>query len=302
MVELRRLHPCAPFDFVHTLAALADFPGSRVRREVDQAAGSLTQAWRIGPTCHVVTIRSTGTTLSPALTIEATAALPDRDVDRLERTVRRALSLDADLSPLEAAADPAFEPVLRALYGYHPPRFPSPFEAACWTLVRQRTPMSYATATMERLVATLGSTSIVAGQTHTCFPVPTEVDASTRPALLGATNNVRKVERLVATAAAFATLDPEELEHAPYEEVFRELMQIHGLGRWSVEFVMLRGLGRYERTPWSDTGALAAISRVYVPGFTLARGSARELAERYRGLQGLWLTYLKRYVFTLGLA
>lgn len=302
MIELLRLRPRAPFDFARTLEALADFPGSPVRRDVDVAGGSLTQGWRVGARCHALTIRSEGTTSAPSLTVEAPAALPAGDVDRLECTLRRALSLDVDLGPLEAAADPAFEPVLQALHGYHPPRFPSPFEAACWTLVRQRTPMSFATASMERLVADLGATCTIAAETYDCFPQPTDLDASTRPALLGATNNVRKVERLVATAAAFATLRPEELERAPYDEVFGGLMRIHGLGRWSVEFVMLRGLGRYERTPWSDTGALAAISRVYVPGFTLARGSARELAERYGGSQGLWLTYLKRYVFTLGLA
>lgn len=302
MEEVRVLTPTAPFDFAATLAALGSFTGSPDRRDIDPVGGCLRQAWRVDGEAVVAELRSVGALTAPALTLRVARGAPAATMDRLERVVRRDLAIDLDVDALERVADPAFVGVLERLRGYHPPRFPSPFEAACWALVRQRTPMSFATASMERLLRGLGETVREGGAVYDLFPRPCAFDDAARPALLAATNNLRKVDRLVATAARFARLDEATLERAPYDEVASLLLEAKGLGRWSVEFILWRALGRYERVPWSDTGALEAISRVYAPGMTVARGTARELAERYGRSQGLWLTYLKRFVFTLGSA
>ena len=127
------------------------------------------------------------------------------------------------------------------------------------------------------------------------FPSPAALGEEARPALLAATNNLRKVDRLRGLADAFLGVDEGRLRTAPYDEVFAWLVKLPGLGPWSAEQVAWRGLGRYERTPWRDTGALSAIGAVYAGGLTPALGSARELAERYSWLQGLWLRYLKAY-------
>ena len=58
---------------------------------------------------------------------------------------------------------------------------------------------------------------------------------------------------------------------------------------------MLRGLGRAERVPWTDTGLLPAVSAVYTQGLTISAGSAREIAERYGWYGGLWAHYLKTH-------
>ena len=113
--------------------------------------------------------------------------------------------------------------------------------------------------------------------------------------ILAATNNIRKTERLLSLIQAFAGADEPFLRYAPYGEVARWLLQIQGLGAWSVDFIMLRGLGRTEHTPWTDTGLLGAVSSVYTGGFEISLGRARELAEPYGSEQGLWAHYLKTY-------
>lgn len=208
------------------------------------------------------------------------------------------LALWLEVGPLveESANDPAFQPVVAALYGYHPPRFRSAFQAACWTVVRQRTPQKFAVTTMERIVALLGDHVPAAdGASLPLFPVPARMAHGARPELLAATNNLRKVERLEGLAAEFASVDEAELRTAPYDEAFKWLKGLPGLGPWSAEQVMWRGLGRLEHTPWRDTGALDAISAVYTPGLTLVKSAAREQAKHYGELQGLWLAYLKAY-------
>ncbi len=208
------------------------------------------------------------------------------------------LALSLDLAPLveEARNDPPFRPVVAALYGYHPPRFRTAFQAACWTVVRQRTPQKFAVKTMHRLTDLLGPRiPSPGGPPLSLFPQPGDLAHGARPELLEATNNLRKVERLEGLAAEFATVAEAELVNGDYDEVFKWLKGLPGLGPWSAEQVMWRGLGRVERTPWRDTGALRAVSDVYTPGLTLIKEAAREQAKHYRELQGVWLAYLKAY-------
>lgn len=296
------LVPTAPFDMAHTLAALSGFAASPVTRRIRPDA--FRQAWRPDGTARprVAEIRSLGSVDHPRLAIDVDGRLDGADRESLARAVTRSLALALDVRPLETVDDPPFHAVLSALRGYHPPRFSSPFEAACWALVRQRTPPSFAVTSMARIASALGERLVSAGETYQLFPEPSALAHGARPALLAATNNTRKVDRLVETARAFLALERDWLPAAGYEEAYRWLLGVPGLGPWSAEFVLQRALGRFERVPWTDTGALLAISRVYAPGLSVARGSARELAERYGWLQGLWLQYLKRYVFTLALA
>jgi len=300
------LTPAAPFDVRHTLAALTDFASSpSTRLPMPTSDGfRLRQAWRSAsgqPPCPaVIEAHGAGAGAYLKVTTETDLSAPQRA--GLARAVTLGLDLELDPAPLEGVDDPAFQPVLAALRGYHPPRFTSPFEAVCWALVRQRTPRAFAVSTMVRLVELLGEHVITGSERLSVFPEPAALTDRSRPALLAATNNTRKVDRLVGAARAFATVDPEWLQRAAYQEVHAWLLTVPGAGPWTAEFVLWRGLGRFERVPWTDTAALEAISRVYTAGFTIARGSARELAERYGWLQGLWLHYLKRYVFTLELA
>lgn len=231
----------------------------------------------------------------------------------------RFLALSLDLAPLidAAADDPAFAPVERALHGFHPPRFRSAFQAACWCVVRQRTPQRFAAATMGRLLALLGEGAHVPQASEldgtenaeldqrsplALFPTPQTLAHGARAELLAATNNLRKVERLEGLAREFAGVDEAELRAVDYDEARRWLGSLPGLGPWSAEQVLWRGLGRVERTPWRDTGALSAVSAVYTPGLTLVTGAARELARFYGGLQGVWMSYLKAYPRVRGAA
>ena len=207
--------------------------------------------------------------------------------------VRFYLGLDDDLSPLYARADPVFERVVKDLYGYHMLKVLTPFEAACWALVQQRTPNGFAHKTMARLGEHFGGHVEHEGRVYTAFPEAKGMLENPEARILEATNNTRKTERLLHLIRAFATADETFLRTAPYGEVARWLSGIKGLGAWSVDFIMLRGLGRTERVPWTDTGMLTAVSRVYTQGFEISPGRAREVAERYGWSAGLWAHYVK---------
>lgn len=214
--------------------------------------------------------------------------------------VRFFLGLDDDLGELYRRADPIFAGVTELLRGYHMLKVLTPFEAACWALVQQRTPNPFAHKTMTRLGEFFGRSLTHEGTVYTAFPEARQLLDNPQARLLEATNNTRKTERLLSLIRAFATADEPFLRTAPYGEVAHWLGDIKGFGAWSVDFIMLRGLGRSERVPWADTGMLGAISRVYTEGFDISLGSARELAERYGFTQGIWAHYLKTAAYGPG--
>jgi len=207
--------------------------------------------------------------------------------------VRFYLGLDDDLTELYRRADPVFQGVVDELYGLHMLKVLTPFEAACWALVQQRTPNAFAHKTMARLAEHFGTKLTHRGVTYTAFPEAAQLLDDPQARVLGATNNTRKTERLLHLISAFAGADETFLRTAPYGEVARWLLNIKGLGAWSVDFIALRGLGRTERVPWTDTGLLGAVSRVYTQGFDISTPRARELAERYGWSAGLWAYYVK---------
>ena len=292
----RTLTPVPPFDFAHTLAVLARIQADGVYKRV--GGNSLTQAFRVGGGPVLVGLSSTGTVARPKLraVLSAPDALGKKRVEAVLERVRWYLGLDDDLTPFYALArrDDAFRPVLEQLYGYHQVKFPTLFTCICWALITQRTPNSFAFKSMATLSETLGSAVTADGVAYTVFPEPADFLAPGAPPLvLAATNNTRKTERLLPLARALLAEDEAFLRTASYDEAYSRLKKFPGLGDWSVQYILLRGLGRYERSPWTDTWLLEGVSRAYTGGLSISRGDAAKLAESYGWYQGLWVHYLK---------
>lgn len=296
------LTPTPPFDFEQTLNFVHTFrasPSERNPSSEQVVGGALQRVVSLQGRAVLFRVESVGTLSEPRLKLTLTAAEPLtlELVEAVCDRVRFFLSLDDDLIPFYARAegDTLFLPVRDALYGYHPFKLLTPFEAACWALVQQRTPNGFAHKTMARFAEAFGPVLEVDGKTLHAFPEAGAMLGTRTDRLLWATNNTRKTERLVSLVRAFAEVDETFLRTAPYDEVARWLKSIKGIGAWSIDFIMLRGLGRYERTPWTDTGLSDAVSHVYTNGLTISRGSALELAERYGWFQGIWAHLLKVY-------
>ena len=235
------------------------------------------------------------------LTLHA-ETLSDELVTAASDRVRFYLGLDDAVKPLYTRADPIFEDVIKTWHGYHMLKVLTPFEAACWALIQQRTPNGFAHKTMAKLAEFFGGSLEHEGETYTAFPEAQAMLDNPQARVLAATNNTRKTERLLHVIRAFATINNPAgemfLRSAPYGDVAKWLGNIKGLGAWSVDFIMLRGLGRFERVPWTDTGMLGAISKIYTGGFEVSLGRARELAERYGSEQGLWAHYVKTSAYS----
>ena len=72
-----------------------------------------------------------------------------------------------------------------------------------------------------------------------------------------------KALSIVALAGAIETgaFDTEAIESLDDEEAVAALMRLRGIGRWSAEYALLRGLGRLNVFPGDDVGARNNLAR-----------------------------------------
>jgi DNA-3-methyladenine glycosylase II len=69
--------------------------------------------------------------------------------------------------------------------------------------------------------------------------------------------------------------------------VYGQLMAFRGVGRWSAEYVMLRGLGRLHVFPGDDVGAQKSLARWLGRSAPLDYGGVRKAVAPWQPYAGL---------------
>ncbi len=275
-----------PFDFSLTLAFLRGFSPMMGEQRIE--GGALTKSWIVGGqpvtvrvearerdslTCHLASPR--------AITGELENAIATR--------VRSFLSADEDVEPFYEIArrDQAFAPVARRLRGLHHPRFATPFEAACWSVINQRVQLAQARSMKAAIIAKWGQRGFDA------FPEATTLAKVTEAEMTRVMGNQRKARAVLAVSGAFAKIGVEWLQTAPIGEVEAWLHRIYGVGDFAAGFILYRGLGRAIALPWGPKFVDAA--RKTYAGAT--RATLEKKAEAYGPWRGLWALYLWAFTF-----
>ena len=193
-------------------------------------------------------------------------------------TLARLLGLDVDLSSFYARADR--DTLLAALAeryrGVKPPRFPTIFESLLNAVACQQLSIAAGLTLLNRLAVAAGAP----GRTLPPFPAPADVLGLSRSALRALGFSERKAQTILELADAAVA---GELELALFEElddpaVVDALVNRRGIGRWSADYVLLRGLGRLHVFPRGDSGALAGLRR-FLAGTELADDPDAALAH-----------------------
>ena len=173
--------------------------------------------------------------------------------DAVAAAVERMLGIGIDLRPFYemAARHPRLHRLAERFRGMKPPRFPSVFEALTNAITCQQISLEAGMAVMNRLAAAHG----IAG----AFPRPAAVAALEPAALRALGFSMSKAAALIEAAAAGDCLD--NLAALPDAAALETLLAMRGVGRWTAEYVLLRGLGRLHVFPGDDIGARRHLER-----------------------------------------
>jgi DNA-3-methyladenine glycosylase II len=207
-----------------------------------------------------VAVRQAGPPEAAHLQVSATAAQMQPDAEAvITAALNRLLGLQKDMTAFYrlAAADPRLGPLAERFSGVKPPRFLTLFEALVNGIACQQITLTQGIRLEDRLAEKYGLASVESAESAHAFPRPEDL-AAAEPAALSAMGFSRQKVLALLTLAGDITegrLNLEALETMDDEAALAHLLALRGVGRWTAEYVQLRGLGRLHVFPGDDVGA-----------------------------------------------
>lgn len=262
---MAEIEPLAPFRLDLTAWALRRRPHNAIDGW-DESTYRRVVSIEKGPVALSVT--QDGTQDHPRLSAHIDGGRLDQPDERPMRlALNRLLGLDVDLSAFTAMAtsDPWLGPLAARMRGLKPPRFPTVFEALVNGVACQQLSLDVGIHLLNRLTAARGRPVSDDPDGMRGFPGPEEL-ASTEPGevkRLGFSHAKARAIVEAAQAIAAGELDLEGLEQLEDAAAIERLISLQGIGRWTAEYVLLRGLGRLNVFPGDDVGAHNKLRRLF---------------------------------------
>ncbi len=196
--------------------------------------------------------------------VEARVRLADwADLSSAVQRLRRLLDLDADPNAVDAAlgGDPQLGPLVRAVPGRRASGSADPFQTAIRAVVGQQVSLAGARTVTGRLVAALGAPiePELAGTTSLTHAFPTAAELADAPDDLFAMPTARRdtVRRVAAAVGAGELVLDVGVDHTATRA---RLLELKGIGPWTADYVLMRGLGHPDIFLGTDLVAINALS------------------------------------------
>lgn len=179
--------------------------------------------------------------------------------------VEKMLGLKVDLSQFYnfAKCNAELKPLMELFFGVKPPRFPSVFEALVNGISCQQLTLTIGIQLLNRLTSAYGLKIELPGGLVSAFPRPVDL-AALKPEdfrVLGYSRQKGKAIIELSNHITEGKVDLEALETMNDQIAFKRLDELRGVGRWTSEYVMLRGLGRIHVFPADDVGGRRSLQR-----------------------------------------
>jgi DNA-3-methyladenine glycosylase II len=231
-----------------------------------------------------------------------TSSLCEMEVDEVRRVLTRLLGLDIDLRPFYGlmSTDKRFGPLAHEFMGAKPPRFPSVFEGVVNGIACQQLSLNVGITLLNRLCKAYGRPC---GDAY-AFPRPEDLaDVDPRPLRsIGFSTQKAKNTISIARAIASAEIDLENMDGVDDTAAEKTLDGLKGVGRWTAQYVALRGLGRLDVFPADDVGSQNKIRQWLSWGHRPNYEETTRLLAGFRPYRGLiYFHLLLNYLAEQGL-
>jgi DNA-3-methyladenine glycosylase II len=235
-------------------------------------------------------VRQVGSATEPRLIVKmAPAPRTAQERRRIRTVLDRLLGLHVDLTGWYrvAARDARLHALAQRFRGVKPPRFPSLFEALINAFACQQLSLEVGLELLNRLAAI--SDVKLGRDGHYAFPGPRDVVRlpPVRYRAAGFSHQKVRAIRDLARAIARRDLDPESLERDSDEGIRQRLIALRGVGRWTAEYVLLRGLGRLDVFPGDDVGAQKRLAHWLGRAHPLDYAGVQRAVERWQPYAGM---------------
>jgi len=245
----------------------------------------------------LVSMKSIGTVDRPKLevTLRSKFKLSEKDKVEVVEKISHIFGLRHNVKEFYSLTenDPVLRNVVHHFYGMRGPSEPSVFETIVISILEQQVNLKFAGRLRERLIERFGEKLKLNNQTHHAFPTPEELAKADISQLRACGLSRYKASYIKGISESVVTgeFDPEELRTLSNERAMEALMRLKGIGRWSAEYILVRGLGRAV-VPGGDLAVRRAISEFYFNGKELSSDDVRRFSQRWGDHKGSAVFYL----------
>jgi DNA-3-methyladenine glycosylase II len=257
------LEPKPPFRLDLTAWALRRRPSNAVDRWDGQTYRRVLML--NGKPCEVA-VTQIAASNSPRLQVAITGARLTSDAKTVTTSfLERLLGIRIDLTEFYrlAARDANLDLLAERFRGLKPPRFPTLFEALANGIACQQMSLTLGILLLNRLAEQSGvAVRSTSGSVH-AFPRPEEL-ANMEPSEFRKLGFSRQKGRyLIELSRTFldGQFNSETFSNLGNEAAVERLLELRGVGRWTAEYVLLRGLRRLDVYPGDDVGARNNLQR-----------------------------------------
>lgn len=195
-----------------------------------------------------IAVTQMGKIENPMLKVTITSTAPLTAAKQpVTALLERLLGTSVDLAEFYRFAEcsPELKPLMKRFQGFKPPRFSSIFEALVNGISCQQLTVTYGICLLNRLTLTYGVKFDLPEGTVCAFPRPVDLAALTPENLRGYSRQKGKALIELSNHIIEGKVDLDRIEGMNDETVFETLIELRGVGRWTSEYVMLRGLGEF---------------------------------------------------------
>ena len=207
-----------------------------------------------------VAVHQSGSPEEPQLEVDVTGSgLTVRQEGFARVLLERMLGVHKDLRPFYGLAtrDPRLQPLVDEFRGLKPPQFPTVFEAVANGIACQQLSLLVGILLLSRLAHEIGVISANSQDAPHAFPDPADFSGVKAQSLKSLGFSANKSQALIDASSAIRDqrLNLESLVKLDNQVALERLVKLKGVGRWTAEYVLLRGLGRLDIFPGDDVGA-----------------------------------------------
>lgn len=255
------------------------------------------RALPLGPDGVELAIRQVAPMEAPRLEVTVTGVPPAPSaVQPAAEAVDRLLGASLDLDRwYEIAASNGETAALAARFrGLKPPRFASTYEALMTAIFCQQITLDFGITIVNAWIERFGKKLPRAERDLWLLPAPSalaELDASDlRPLRVSRQKAASVIE--LSRRVTRRELDLEALEGQPDADVIGTLTRLPGVGRWTADYALLRGLGRLSTFPGNDAGARNGPSRLLGAERPMTYAEVADVVSRWQPYAGMLYFHL----------
>jgi DNA-3-methyladenine glycosylase II len=246
----------------------------------------------------LITLRSTCTVDKPELlvNIKPDDGLNNRDIHQISKIVTSIFNLDFNLLNFynDMKNDGVMSQLIVKLKGLNSPTTTTFFEAIVSSIIEQQISLKAARSIENRMIKDFGNRLEIDNKTYYIFPTPKTLSNLDKNDLRTSGLSFRKAEYVIGLSKDIVEnkLDLDGLKKLETPEIIQKLITIRGIGYWTAELAVIRGIHRMVALPAEDIGLRRLVSHYYNDDKPVTVDELLDIAKGWGRWSGLAAFYL----------